>query len=256
LAWLNNDRSSSTIDTTDNIWLKFPPVTNIGDQSEVKMRVLGGDPKNADEPAGVWVHWLSNRPLNCRGIEDCPVCRDRMHAKRDDPEGYKTRFPMNYKYFFNVLVEEEGKPIVKVFSFGNGVGKVLKTFAAKYGDLRTYDITVQKTKMGKDAKLVEYSVFYEGKRELTDVEASAAVNVHDLTQFTAAGTQEQLDALNAPTEQKSVENVNTEDMTTSGLLVEIEDKCKAKGLELAHFGVTPDTPRTLLESLLRDLSSD
>lgn len=253
MAWLNNDRDSAS-DDKDNIWLKFPPLAKIGDASEVKMRVLGGDLGRSDEPAGVWTHWVGNRPLNCRGIDECPICKERMIAKRDDPEGYKDRFPMSYKYFFNVLVDDGGKPTVKVFSFGNGVGRTLKQFVAKYGDLRTYDITVQKTKMGLNPKNVEYSVFYEGKRELTSAEQGAAAGAHDLTQFTTPATQEQIDKLNEPEEKPAPVQTSLADASTSDLLVQIEDKCKIKGLELAHFGVTPSTPRALLESLLRDLS--
>lgn len=249
MPWLTESKDSTT--NTDNIWLKFGQLTNPGDSSEVKIRVLGGDPSAPNEPAGVWTHWVENRSYNCPGIENCPVCQARMKDKKIDPAGYKDKYPMNYKYYFNVLVVGDD-PQTKIFSFGNGVGKILKSFAAKYGDLRDYDVTIQKTKMGRAVKNVEYSVFFEGKRPLTDQEEQA-ITLHDLNQYTAPASAEVLASVASG---KPVNDTSFTTLSVSEILVDIEDECKKKGLESAHFGITPNTPRPMLESLLRDLRSE
>jgi hypothetical protein len=239
LAWLENNRISNT-DQKESIWVRFEPLDNVDDYSQIKMRVVAGDPDKAGEPAGTWVHWHENRSYNCPSNWDCPVCVVRSDAKKRDPEGYNKKYPMNYQYYFNVLVEEGGKPVVKVFSFRNTIGKRLKSFVQTYGDLRDYDIIVRKTKTGKSAMNVEYDAFYKGERKLTDEEQEVIQDLHDLKPFTQPALPEHLSAV----ARGEVPEFTKEEKPRSkvDLLLDLEDLAAARGLTLSDLEVDPDMP--------------
>src|SRR2546429_6045976 len=117
MPWLDDQRDTAT--ATDNVWLKFPQLNNVGEKAEIRMRVLGGDSDRPEEPAGVWVHWFQARPYNCCG-QGCPVWEVRNRARITSPDTIRDEYPLRHKYYFNVLVTEEGQPVVRVFGFSTG----------------------------------------------------------------------------------------------------------------------------------------
>lgn len=255
MPWMD-DNSQNSGNNTDSVWLRFPQQIKLpGDRTEVRMRVLGGDPNDPAVPVGVWVHWLQGKPFNCPGIQSgCPVCEARKNAP---PDKQKTDFPLRSKSFFNVLVDENGKPAVKVFSFGFGVSKDLKSFTEKYGDLRNYDITVRKEQVGRLPMNVDYSVFYEGTSPLTDAQKEAAQTLHDLAQFTKPASFEDLRqvANGVVPDPQAQKVVTTDDMERAHLLGEIRKRIPAD-LDLKNFGINEDTTNEKLESLLKSLKGE
>lgn len=253
MPWMDDSQNSGQ--STDSIWLRFPQqIKNVGDKTEVRMRVIAGDPVDPGVPVGVWVHWLQGKPYNCNGPAPCPVCAAR---KEVSPDKQKTDFPLRSKQFFNVLVEDNGKPTVKVFSFGYGVSKDLKSFAEKYGDLRKYDITVRKEQVGRLPMNVDYSVFFEGFSDLTEVQQEAAQTLHDLSQFTKPASFDDLKQVARgviPTAQ-AVEGPTTNDMERDHLIGEVKKRIPAD-LDLKNFGIYDDSPNEKIESLLKSLRGE
>jgi hypothetical protein len=249
MSWLSTTTQEANTQNTDNIWLKFEQLTRVDEKSEITLRILGGDPTNEAEPVGVWVHWLNSKPYNCAGFDDCPVCQARKQAMRDDPQGYKKKFQIVYKYFFNVLVDEGG-PVVKIFSFGGGLGKNLKAFQEEYGDLRTYDIKVRKTKTGNRQQDVEYDAFVQTKRLFDDatIEANKA-NMHDLKQFTQPANIADLQFV-ARGEIPVNDAITIGKEPTAELLVKLEDIVAARQMTLGDLEVTPATSKARLEELI------
>lgn len=251
--WLPNNQQEANTQNTDNIWLKFEQLNRVDDKSEITLRILGGDPTNPAEPMGVWTHWLNNKPYNCVGFDDCPVCQARKQAMKEDPQGYKKKFQIAFKYFFNVLVDEGG-PVVKVFSFGGGLGKNLKAFQEEYGDLRTYDIKVRKTKTGNRQQDVEYDAFVQTKRLFDDATIEAAISkMHDLTPFIQPAALSDLQTVakgeNPVPEIAYGQSVEVSG-STSDLLVKLEDIVAARQMTLGDLEVTPATPQARLEELI------
>lgn len=244
MAWLEDQQNTNN---EQDVWLKFPPLKNVGEKAEIRMRIL------EKEPAGVWVHWMENKPFNCcRPDHSCPVCEVREAARTKSPDTYRDEYPMRFRYFFNVLVTENGKPVVKVFSFGPGLGKDLKQFSEKYaeryGPLTAYDIAVRKTQVGRLPMNVEYSVFFEGTRSFTVEEGEAADTLHDLTQYTKPAS---VDALRAVAQGRLPENQEDERVRLIG---QIRERIP-RDMSLSDFNIDeknpPETPQ--LESLLESL---
>lgn len=249
MSWLTNPQEATT-ENTDSIWLKFEPLTKVDESSQITMRILGGDPKAPAEPVGIWVHWLNSRPYNCPGFDDCPVCQARKDAMKSDPQNYKKRFQINYKYFFNVLVDDNG-PTVKIFSFGGGLGRNLKSFQEEYGDLRDYDIKVRKTKTGSRQQDIEYDAFVQTKRLFDDATIeSAKARMHDLTPFISPASFSDLQAV-ARGEEPNKEAANGQSpVGEADLLVKLEDIVAARQMTLSDLEVTPSTPRARLQELI------
>lgn len=252
MSWLTDNRTDATTENTDNIWLKFEPLNNAGDFSQITMRILGGDPSNPSEPMGVWVHWLNNRPYNCSGFDECAVCQARKQAMRDDPLNYRKRYSINFKYFFNVLVEDNG-PKVKVYSFGGGLGKKLKSYQEEYGDLRDYDIKVRKTKVGSRMQDIDYDPFYMGAKSLFTKEQieTAKTQMHDLKPFVEPASSSDLAAV-ARGEAPDASGVagNSESPDTSNLLVKLEDIVAQRQMTLGDLEVDAGTSPARLQELI------
>lgn len=251
MPWMD-DSSQSSGGSTDSIWLRFPQqIKNVGERTEVRMRVIAGDSNDPGVPVGVWVHWLQGKPFNCMG-QGCPVCAAR---KEVSPDKAKIDFPLRSKQFFNVLVDENSKPAVKVFSFGFSVSKDLKSYTEKYGDLRNYDITIRKEQVGRLPMNVDYSVFFEGVSELSEAQREAAQNLHDLSQFTKPASLVELTKVSRgilPTSDTTEGPVTVDQMERDHLLSEIGKRIP-KDLDLKNFGIYEDTPNEKLESLLNSL---
>lgn len=248
MSWLTDNRTEANTQDTDNIWLKFEPVTNVGDYSQITMRVLGGDPSSPAEPVGVWTHWLNNRPYNCPGFDECPVCQARKQAMRDDPTGYKKKFQINYKYFFNVLVNDNG-PKVKIFSFGGGLGKRLKSIQEEYGDLRDYDVKVRRTKAGSRQQDVEYDPFVQTKALFDDATITdARTKLHDLQQYVQPASLSDLQSV-ARGEVPVVSDATSPE-SESSLLVKLEDVVAKRNMTLTDLEVDASTPKARIEELI------
>ena len=253
MPWMDDSQSSGV--NTDSVWLRFPQqIKNVGDKTEARMRVIAGDPADPGVPLGVWVHWLQGKPFNCNGPLPCPVCAARKEVSVDRQ---KTEFPMRSKQFFNVLVDDNGKPAVKVYSFGFGVSKDLKSFSEKYGDLRKYDITVRKEQVGRLPMNVDYSVFFEGFSELNDDQKEAAQSLHDLSQFIKAAPIDDLKqvAKGIVPEPHAQKEVTTDDMERAHLIGELRKKIPAD-LDLKNFGIYEDTSLDKIEALLKSLRGE
>src|SRR5260221_6639941 len=184
MGWLQDDETKTDTKTSDDKWLKIPDPA-IGKTNEVRMRILD------EEPVGVWRHWQDNKPYNCPGIATCPICKVRMEAKKSDPEGCRKIYKMDFRYYFNVLVNEQ----VKIFSFSSSLGRKLKMFFEKYGDLRDYDVTIQKRKTGPLPMNVEYDAFFEGKAALSEKDAILAEEKYDLSEYAVPARLDDLKAV-------------------------------------------------------------
>lgn len=252
MAWMDDSRNNST---TDNFWLKFPTLNNVGDRAEIRMRVISGDSNVPNEPSGVWQHWLEGRPFNCcEPAMRCPVCAARKLVPQAQQ---KTDFPLRSRQFFNVLVEENGRPAVKVFGFGFGISKDLKSFSQRYGDLRNYDITVRQEKVGRLPMNVDYSVFYEKESPLTPEQIEAAKEVHDLSQFTQPAAIEDLSLVARgifPTAESKAP-VTQDQMERAHLIGELKKRIP-QDLDLKNFGIYDDSPNEKLQSLLDSLKGN
>lgn len=230
----------------EDVWLKWPPLKKVYDFTEYRVRILD------DEPADVWQHWHEKRPYNCPGFRNCPLCSARSKLKDVDPEAYKNTFAMRRRYYFNVLVQENGEPVVRVFGFGPSVAKKLWSFHEKYlnedGPLSKYDVSIRQTKTGSLAQNVEYDVLKEKVRELTDDEKVAALSLLDLSQFTQPAS---LDVLQQLVAKPEVDNEKKQKLLQLEKLTQ-----EVKGITLDHLGVNEDTPISLLDALIESFQQD
>lgn len=259
MAWLE-DTAEATERVVDERWLKIPTPTAVKEATEVKLRILD------EVPVGTWRHWLAGRPYNCPGMDTCPVCKVRNAAKKNDPKGYKDEYKLDYRYFFNVLFNGE----VKIYSFGNGVGRKLKTFQEKYGDLRDYDVTIQKRKTGPLVMNVEWDVFYGGeKTPLSVEEAAIAETKYDTSEFIQPAKLEDLrmvaageapvrtgEGSSAPKEEipEGFERFTKKNATRADMIM-LKALIEAKGFELGHFGIVDGTslPKETVDKLIKEL---
>jgi hypothetical protein len=259
MAWL--EESTDTEKVVDEKWLKIPTPEAINQATEVTLRILD------ESPVGTWRHWLGSRPYNCPGMNTCPVCKVRMDAKKSDPTGYKKTYKLDYRYFFNVLLGGE----VKIYSFGNSVGRKLKTFQEKYGDLRDYDVTIQKRKTGPLDMNVDYDVFYGGeKKALSTEDAVVAETKYDTSEFIQPAKIEDLKAVaagetpvravDAPSAAK-IEEVPegferfTKKNATKADMIILKTLLELKNLQLSDFGFVETSPpaKDVVEKLIKEL---
>jgi hypothetical protein len=261
LGW-QEERTDTTERVIDQKWLKIPDPAAIKEATEVKLRILD------ETPVGTWRHWLGSRPYNCPGMDTCPVCKVRMEAKKFDPKGYKDTYKLDYRYFFNVLFNGE----VKVYSFGSGVGRKLKTFQEKYGDLRDYDVTIQKRKTGPLVMNIEWDVFYGGeKMPLGAEDALTAETKHDTSEFVKPAKIEELRAVSqgetpvreAPSAAK-IEEVPegferfTKKSATRADMIVLKALIEAKNFTLGEFGIVESSPpaKDVVEKLIAELRAE
>lgn len=247
MSW-QEEKTDSTERVVDDKWLKIPDAA-IGKTSEVKVRILD------EEPQSVWRHWQDNRPYNCPGIAVCPVCKVRMEAKKNDPEGYKNNFRMDYRYYFNVF--SDGK--VKIFSFSSSVGRKLKMFLEKYGDLRDYDVSIIKRKTGSLPMNVEYDVIYEGKSALSDEDAALAETRYDLSEYVQPAKPEELAALSAGTKPAPRENsTDSPAKATKADMIVLKALVESKKFTLGEFGIVESSPpsKDVVEKLIKELQAE
>lgn len=234
--WLEDQVDSTVTKTVDEKWLKIPDA-EVGKTTEVRMRILD------EQPIGVWRHYFGGRPYNCEGLDRCPVCKVRFEAKKNHPDTYKEDYRMDYRYYFNVFVDGA----VKIYSFPSGVGRKLKMFEGKYGDLRDYDISIQKRKTGMDPKNVEYTPIFEEKSALT-IEQSEAVK-YDLTDYIKPALHEDLISISrgetpVPVSQDNgltPEPVKAGKATKADMIM-LKALMAEKNFELGDFGLVEASP--------------
>ena len=186
MAWLTDQEADETSQKEDK-WLKIPEPEAVNKSTEVTIRFLDAVPED------VWQHWLENRVFNCPGIATCPVCKVRNEALKINKEAAQKKYKTNHRFFANVLFNGE----VKIFGFGPGVAKqllvLIKKYEEKYGDITTYDVSIQKHKTGRLPQNVDYTVLPEvPPRELTLEEISASENKYDLEFVKTAASREDL----------------------------------------------------------------
>lgn len=252
MPWMSEPNNEPS---TENVFVQYPnKLSQPGDKTEVRIRVLAGDPNDPGAPAGVWVHWVDQKPYNCaRPDGRCALCEVRSELMKVNPELARKQHPMRTKSFFNVLTTENGKPVVKVFHFGHSVSKDLKEFAEKYGDLRKYDVTVRKTRVGKLEMNVDYSCFFEGYRDLSEDELAVAANLHDLKSYVQPGDP---DVIAAAARGEESAPATMEEDKVSSLIKQIRTRLP-KDIDLRHFGIDENNPQiSKLEALLTSLGSD
>lgn len=194
-GFLDNDPQDNS--RTEEKYLKFPEVEE-GKKYEVRVRFLDAKPEH------VFRHWIGpekgrERPYNCPSLRGgCPACAERAILKDQAAllEGQeaiaKTQeardlWKMDKRYLLNALVYEgQGEPVVRIVSFGQGLGGSLDLLHDTYGDVRDYDITIIKRKTGSRKFDVEYAAIYdderkpENRRQLSDAEKSISENRFDL----------------------------------------------------------------------------
>ena len=251
MSWLDDNADTQVAEPrVDEKWMKIPDPPQ-GKKNEVKIRILD------EEPVGVWRHWLENRPFNCPGIATCPVCKVRMDAKKADPDGFRAKYRMDYRYFFNVLVNGQ----VKIFSFSSAVGRKLKTFLEKYGDLRDFDVTITKRKTGPLPMNVEYDVLYEGKSKLSEEDTVKAENRYDLSEYIIPANVADLKIVATgempdPTAQAKEEPKLSTRATKADMIL-LESLVHAKGFQLSDFGMIKDAPpiKSVVEKLIQELQT-
>jgi hypothetical protein len=244
MSW-QEEKTDNTDTVVDEKWLRIPDAP-IGKTSEVKLRILD------EEPQSVWRHWEGNRPYNCPGINFCPVCKVRMEAKKNDPEGYKKDFRMDYRYYFNVFVD--GK--VKIFSFSSSVGRKLKMFLEKYGDLRDYDVSIIKRKTGPLPMNVEYDVIYEGPAH--PLEGVEDLDRYDLTEYITPAKPEELKAVAAgETPPPPADSAGPTKATKADMIL-LKAAIEAKGFNLSEFGFVESSPppKSVVVKLLEELKAE
>lgn len=252
MSWQAEQTDTDTR-VVDDKWLKIPDA-QIGKTTEVKLRILD------EEPQGAWRHWQDNRSYNCPGIAICPVCKVRMEAKKNDPEGYKKDFRMDYRYYFNVFVD--GK--VKIFSFSSSVGRKLKMFLEKYGDLRDYDVSIIKRKTGPLPMNVEYDVIYEGAGNVTGEDIAEALALakesrYDLTEYIVPSKPEELVAVaSGASPVASTGTPTTSVKATRADMIMLTSLIKTKGFELSHFGIVDGSalPKEVVDKLIKELQAE
>ena len=249
MTWLDEQQNNEAVQTPiQEKFLKIPDPPQ-GKTNEVKIRILD------EEPVGVWRHWLDNRPFNCPGIATCPVCKVRMDAKKADPDGFRAKYRMDYRYFFNVLVNGQ----VKIFSFSSSVGRKLKTFLEKYGDLRDFDVTITKRKTGPLPMNVEYDVLYEGKSKLSEEDTAKAENRYDLSEYIVPAHVADLKIvatgeMPGPTTQ-TTEEPRLSTRATKADMILLESLVHAKGFQLSDFGMIRESPpiKSVVDKLIQEL---
>ncbi len=262
MGWLNDTETSTDTKVVEDNWLKIPSPTTIGKTTEVRVRILD------EEAIGTWRHWLGRRPYNCPGFDICPVCKARKQASKDDPDNYKNEFKLDYRYFLNVLYYDPEGNAVKIWSLTSTVGRKLKVFEEKYGDMRNYDISIRKRKTGEMDQNIEYDVIYEKESALSTENQAIAENRFDRQPFivpaeyealkqVAQGIEPQYNGglLKAaePEQPKSKTNkASKSDMITLKALVE------AKGFELGDFGIVEATPppKDVIQKLIEELAKE
>jgi hypothetical protein len=263
MAWLAETADTET-KVIDEKWLRIPEPEAVNKTTEVTLRVLD------ETPVGTWRHWLGSRPYNCPGMNTCPVCKIRMEAKKSDPKGYKNEYRLDYRYFFNVLFEHQ----VKIYSFSSGVGRKLQTFQEKYGDLRDYDVTIQKRKTGPLVMNVEWDVFYGGEKTALSAEDTlTAENKYDTSELvqpskiedlrqvaqgeTPARTVDAPSAVKVEEVPEGFERFTKKSATRSDMIV-LTALIKAKGFELSHFGIVDgdSLPKDVVEKLIAELKTE
>lgn len=252
--WLEDQVESSDTKTVDEKWLKIPD-SPIGKTAEVRLRILD------EEPIGVWRHWFGQRAYNCPGMDTCPVCSVRFTAKKNNPDGYKDEFRMDYRYYFNVYFEGA----VKVWSFTSGVGRQLKVFNERYGDLRDYDVSVRKRKTGPMVQNVEYTIIYEMPAPLT-LEQSEA-NRYDRAEFIKPAPREALQSIargEVPARTDTVEETpktethSASTKATKADMIMLKALVAEKNFELSDFGIVEASPpsKQVIDKLIKELQSE
>lgn len=254
--WLEDQVEGSDTKTVDEKWLKIPDAP-VGKTTEVRLRILD------EEPIGVWRHWLGSRPYNCPGMDTCPVCRVRFAAKKNDPTGYKDEYRMDYRYYFNVYVagKDGAEGAIKIYSFPSGVGRKLKVFVEKYGDLRDYDVSIQKRKTGNAPQNIEYNVIFEEKSALTLEQTEASK--YDLTEYIKPAGFIELEAVargEAPTYNKD-ESTSTDsepvksNKATRADMIMLKALMAEKNFQLGDFGLVESSPpsKEVVTKLIQEL---
>lgn len=258
MAWLQEQTEQSD-KPVDDKWLKIPDPEAVGKSTEVMIRIL------ESEPADTWQHWLDNRVFNCPGFATCPVCKVRGELLKLDKKAAQERYRTAHRFFFNVL--HDGK--VKVFSFGSGLAKDLKVFSEKYeekyGDIRSYDVTIIKRKTGKLKQNVEYSAIPEFPiRELSLEEVSAAETRYELANFTAPASREDLLSVAQGEQPAPRDGANGEESlkvgnpkATKADMMLLKALIEAKDLEIAHFGFVEggEIDKVVVDKLINELQT-
>lgn len=245
--WLEEQTETTETKIADDKWLKIPDPPQ-GKTAEVRLRILD------EEPLGVWRHWADNRPYNCPGISVCPICKVRMEAKKNNPNGYRNDYRMDYRYFFNVFTD--GK--VKIWSFSSGVGRKLKVFLEKYGDLRDYDVSVRKRKTGPLPMNVEYDVIYEEKSALSLEDSATAETKYDLSEYIVPANQGDLSTVASGASPLPSQSTAAPGKATKADMIMLKALIERKGYELEHFGLIEDSPpsRDIILKLIDELKSE
>jgi hypothetical protein len=167
-----------------------------------------------------------------------------------------------------VLFEHE----VKVLSFSNSVGRKLKVFLEKYGDLRDYDVTIQKRKTGPLTMNVDYDVFYGGEKSpLSTEDALTAETKFDTSEFVKPAKIEELRAVaagetpvrEAPSAAK-IEEVPegferfTKKSATRADMIMLKTLLELKNLTLGDFGFVETSPpaKDVVEKLIAELQAE
>jgi hypothetical protein len=255
MSWLEDvtDTSAET-KVADEKWLKIPD-PQLGKTTEVRLRILD------EEPVGVWRHWQGSRPYNCpihdvkkEGIGACPACKARFAAKKVDPDGYRANFKMDYRYYFNVFVD--GK--VKIWSFSSGVGRKLKVFLEKYGDLRDYDVSIRKRKTGPQIMNVEYDVIYETPTALSVEDALLAEDRYDLSEYIQPARQDELTAIASGESPLPAESTAAPSKATRADMIMLKTLVERKGFSLSDFGLVETSPpaKDVVTKLIEELKSE
>lgn len=248
MSWLEDTDTSTETKVVEINWLKIPSPETIGKTTEVRVRVLDG------EAVGTWRHWLKNRPYNCPGFEICPVCKVRQTASKTNPD-YKNEYRLDYKYFMNVLHEHE----VKMWSFSPTVGRKLKVFETKYGDLSNYDISVSKRKTGPLDQNIEYDVIFEKEYALTDEDTAISETKIDRSQFVKPAELEVLKKValgQDPNEDQTGSSLSNK--ATKADMITLKALVEANKFHLGDFGIveTSPPPREVVLQLIESLKQE
>lgn len=177
----------------------------VGEVAEARLRLLEWPGVQAIQ------HWIGPdsthmRPYNCpnapRNAQDtwhskngCPACTERQVAKLKGEE-YRNVHRMSKKIFVNVLDLSGAEPKLKIFSMGPSIITAIETLTTRKGreNPTTYDLTLVKRKTGNERFNVEYSVFYEDVRQLSDEEKEAAKTLYDLSGETQVASNDAIAA--------------------------------------------------------------
>jgi hypothetical protein len=263
MAWLT-EQAEETPRIVDDRWLKIPDPEAVGKSTEVTIRFLDATPEDT------WRHWLEDRMFNCPGMNDCPVCKVRNPLLKIDREAAQKQYRTDHRFFANVL--HEGR--VKIFSFGPGIAKQLLVFinkyADKYGDITSYDVSIQKRKTGRLPQNVEYTVIPEvPPRELSEEEQNAAEDAYDLKFAVTPASREDLykvsqgelpprpEPVEVPEEPQAIAPKVAPSKATKAdiALLKATIKAKDKDLDLEHFGISEgdEIDKAVVDQLIADL---